>query len=430
MPFELDITQLDGSAAVRAVSKTLRSIDARLVDHGERVAFIACELLDEGKLPLDEELLFLLSVFHDIGAYKTDEIDRMVQFETQDVWNHAIYGYLFIKYMTPLKDAAEAILYHHAACAFLEAVETNYREYALLLHLADRIDIISAFSDDAAVKRLTDNSQNLFCPKLIRLFLGCFRQRRILEHLADDSYREKNQQRLNSFRITSKMALEYLKMIVFSIDFRSEHTVTHTINTISIALHIAKHFGLDAIHQERIYLGALLHDVGKIAIPVEILEYPGRLSPAQMEIMRTHVTETENLITGIIPEEICQIAERHHEKLDGSGYPHGLTGEVLDFSQRIVAVADIVSALGSRRSYKDPFPKEKTIAILREMQQKQLDPAICDYVCNNYDWIMIDTDTHRAAVIQRYQAMIEEFAVLKNRFDPTNDHLFDEEDSR
>ena len=191
-----------------------------------------------------------------------------------------------------------------------------------------------------------------------------------------------------------------------------------------MALNIAKHFGLDAVQQERIYLGALLHDVGKIAIPVEILEYPGRLSPEQMVIMRTHVTETENLITGIIPDEICQIAVRHHEKLDGSGYPHGLTGDSLDFSQRIVAVADIVSALGSRRSYKDPFPKEKTISILREMEQRQLDPVICDYVCSNYDRIMIDTDTYRAAVIARYQAMIDEFAALKNRFDPTNDHIF------
>lgn len=95
-----DVTELSGidsGVLINTVSGALQKIDPRLMEHGERVAFIACELMDEGRLPLDGELLFLLSVFHDIGAYKTDEIDRMVEFETESVKNHSVYGYLFLK---------------------------------------------------------------------------------------------------------------------------------------------------------------------------------------------------------------------------------------------------------------------------------------------------------------------------------------------
>ena len=208
--------------------------------------------------------------------------------------------------------------------------------------------------------------------------------------------------------------LEYLKMVVYSIDFRSDHTVTHTVNTISLALNIARYFGLQGEMLEKIYLGALLHDVGKIAIPTEILEYPGRLTSEQMDVMRTHVVETKLLIEGIVPEDICQIAIRHHEKLDGSGYPMGLKAAALTQPQRIVAVADIVSALSSRRSYKDPFPKEKTLTILNQMSQSQLDPEICRYVIEHYDAIMEATQGSRLRVIQQYQGIMQEYQELSS----------------
>lgn len=154
----------------------------------------------------------------------------------------------------------------------------------------------------------------------------------------------------------------------------------------------------------------MLHDVGKIAIPASILESPGRLSDTQMAVMRTHVRETEKLIKGIVPDDICEIAIRHHEKLDGSGYPHGLKAECLNREQRIVAVADIVSALASRRSYKDPFPKEESIRILRQMSVAQLDLQMCSYVCDHYDDIIVRTDQPRQYVIEQYKNIMREYA--------------------
>lgn len=191
--------------------------------------------------------------------------------------------------------------------------------------------------------------------------------------------------------------------------------MTHTINTVSLSLNIARRFGLDERTQEDIYLGALLHDVGKIAIPMSILESPGKLSDDEMTIMRTHVAETEALIKDIVPDNICQIAVRHHEKLDGSGYPHGLKADQLSFPQRIVAVADIVSALSNRRSYKEPFPEEKTVAVLRGMAGRLLDVPICQYVSDNYAAIMESTEPERAAVIAQYRSIMEEYDQLQKK---------------
>ena len=131
--------------------------------------------------------------------------------------------------------------------------------------------------------------------------------------------------------------------------------------------------------------------------------------------MRTHVVETRVMIEGIVPQRICEIAARHHEKLDGSGYPNGLVASELTVSQRIVAVADIVSALSSRRSYKDPFPKEKTLQILTDMSGSQLDEKVCEYVLANYDAIIDSTEPDRARVIAQYQAIMHEFDELSLR---------------
>ncbi len=407
------LEDIDAMAAVSAVGATLRRIDQRLMDHGERVAFLACTLCMEGELQLDIKNLFLLSVFHDVGVYKTEEIDRMVEFETSEIWNHSIYGYLFLKHMTPLKDYAQAILYHHAPWQAMEESGVRYRDYAALIHLADRMDIAFAYGKDSPEQSsLLNGSEGLFRSDYTALAKRCMQEGRLLESLSDGSYRQKNRDLCSRFLSDTRETLEFLKMIVYSIDFRSEYTVTHTVNTVSIALCIARHFQLEQEIIEKIFLGSLLHDVGKIAIPVSILENPGRLSPEQMDIMRTHVAETRALIEGIVPQEICEIAVRHHEKLDGSGYPLGLNASQLTQSQRIVAVADIVSALSSRRSYKEPYPKEKTLQILNKMNGRQLDGEICDYVISHFDEIIERTEPSRTRVIEQYQSIQREYCEL------------------
>ena len=215
MPHDILLDKVDPMAVVNAVNETLRRIDARLMDHGERVAFIACELCEAGALPLDMETLFLLSIFHDIGAYKTDEIDRMVEFETGDVWNHSAYGYLFLKHMTPLKDYAQAILHHHTPWHILKDLDTDCRDYASLIHLADRMDIAANYdAEKLLMGRLLDNSQGLLREEYLSLARAAVTERDIARRLAVGSYRKTNAARCRDFISGAAEALEYMKMLV------------------------------------------------------------------------------------------------------------------------------------------------------------------------------------------------------------------------
>ena len=166
---------------------------------------------------------------------------------------------------------------------------------------------------------------------------------------------------------------------------------------------------------------AMLHDLGKIGIPVEILEFPGKLSPQAMRVMRTHVDLTEHILGTNVSARVRDIALRHHEKLDGSGYPRGLNAESLDMPQRIVAVADIISALTGTRSYKDAFSKEKTVFILEDMAEKGLiDSVIVSMFVENYDTIMGAVRQRSQPILDKYHEMQRQYQVLERRMEDRN----------
>ena len=364
-------------------------------------------------LILDMDKLLILSLLHDVGAYKTEEIDKLVSFESNCVWSHSIYGYLFLKYMSPMGEASEAILYHHLNYSDYVKADSKYLDYAGLICLADRIDILNQMNSSACdLNQILKNSGTRFDPKYVKLFFDSHPER-IIAALNDGSYQKRIAQIISGFSFTFDEAFEYLKMMVFSVDFRSEYTVTHTINTVAISMELGRRFGLSEEELQRLYLGSLLHDVEKVAINPEILEFQGRLTPEKMEIMKRHVVYSKEIISGVVDEEIVKIAVRHHEKLDGSGYPDGLKENELTLSQQIVAVADIISALTSKRSYKEAFPKDKALTILNQMLNTgKLSPLVCDEMINNYDAIMSITDDSRNPIIRIYDVMHTEF--IKN----------------
>lgn len=137
---------------------------------------------------------------------------------------------------------------------------------------------------------------------------------------------------------------------------------------------------------EDIYNASPLHDVGKIAIPDNILLKPARLTPEEFEIMKTHTSLGEKYLkeayiesqTNSFLKMGIEIAGAHHEKWDGSGYPKGLSGEAIPLSARIMAVGDVYDALRSKRVYKEAFSHEKSVAILLEGKGKHFDPVMID----------------------------------------------------
>lgn len=131
---------------------------------------------------------------------------------------------------------------------------------------------------------------------------------------------------------------------------------------------------------------APLHDIGKIQVPDAILNKPGRLTDEEFTKMKTHTTaggEILEQVIKLVPDSVYlreakNLAEYHHEKWDGTGYPHGISGENIPLSARVMAVADVFDALVSRRSYKEPFPFDRALDIIREGAGKHFDPKIAD----------------------------------------------------
>jgi putative nucleotidyltransferase with HDIG domain len=399
------------------LEKALNYVDERLMDHGKRVAYLMYKTLSRARLYEGKELrdICLLGVLHDVGAYKTEEIDKMVVFETVDVWEHSIYGYLFLSCFSPLKDLADVVLYHHANCDEVRLLENEgHQMLAQLMSLCDRADIFAITGGiDAAFKQYVEKQRDKkYRGDVVDMFMATGISVDGLRGAvdADEGFKEL----LSVTSLTGEEVDAYLKMIIYAIDFRSRYTVIHTVGLGFVAIKIAELLGVDADGLEKIRTGALLHDIGKIGIPVSILDFPGKLSDPDMAKMRTHIELSEKILRGNVDEEILNIAINHHEKLDGSGYHRRLSAPDIAFHDRIVAVADIFEALCGIRSYKTAFPKEKIIGIISGMSEKGLiDKDISELVIEQYDIIAEDLHCKTRPVFALYNALNEDFAWIR-----------------
>ena len=403
---------LKNEKIINILEKSLNFVDARLMDHGKRVAYRVYRML-EPQNKYDEKMLrdiCVLAMLHDIGAYKTEEIDKMAVFEELVVWEHSVYGYLFLKYFSPLKDLSQAILFHHANCAEIVYADPFIQELAQLIFICDRADIFSLaeHGPNAFQKHIENARGKQFRSDIIDMFLSADTN---LVSIADCiNCDEKFNRILYETPLSGEEVDKYLEMVIFSIDFRSHQTVFHTITTTGISACLGRLMGMNEEEIEIIKTGAMLHDIGKIGIPISILESPNRLTPEEFAIMKTHVEVGEKIIKGSVHEEIISIAGHHHEKINGTGYPKKLGASELSRSDRIVAVADIFSALCSKRTYKEEFPKETITKILTEMVQEGLvDPEIASLSITHTDEILDDIQKISAPVLEAYDTLNNDY---------------------
>lgn len=181
---------------------------------------------------------------------------------------------------------------------------------------------------------------------------------------------------------------DMLYMLGESIETRSKETGQHVRRVSTYCKLIALGIGLSEHEAEVIEIASPLHDFGKIGIPDNILHKPGKLEGEEWETMKTHAMigcELLNNSDREILKAASVIAGQHHEHWDGNGYPKGLSGKDIHIYARIVAVADVFDALGSRRCYKEPWPLKKIIDYLKKCSGKQFDPDLIDWVIGNIE---------------------------------------------
>ncbi len=161
-----------------------------------------------------------------------------------------------------------------------------------------------------------------------------------------------------------------LKVMSASIDARDSLTRGHSVKVTEYALDICRVMHLDDDFCEAVRVAALLHDYGKLAIPDDILKKPGKLTPSEYEQIKTHAQKTGAILRQInfktTLSNVPEIAEAHHEKLDGSGYPYGLKGEDIPLGAKIIAVADIFEALTAERHYRTSLPVDTALNMIRK----------------------------------------------------------------
>jgi len=163
-----------------------------------------------------------------------------------------------------------------------------------------------------------------------------------------------------------------------SVEMRDPYTAGHQERVARIAVAIATEMDLDVGEVEAIELAARIHDLGKLAVPAEILARPGRLNDAEMQVVRGHSRAGSDLLARVgFPEHIREMVLQHHERFDGSGYPGGLVGEQITLGSRIIAVADVFEAMASHRPYRATRGGELALAELARGAGAQYDPDAC-----------------------------------------------------
>jgi len=162
-----------------------------------------------------------------------------------------------------------------------------------------------------------------------------------------------------------------------AVELRDQETGGHTERVVELGLRLAQVMGLKGEQLEDFRRGTILHDVGKIGIPDQILKKPGPLTPKEWAIMRLHPVYAYEWL-GQIPylSQALQIPYAHHERWDGSGYPNGLKGKEIPLPARIFAVVNVYDALISDRPYRVAWPKEKALAYLQAEAGRSLDPQV------------------------------------------------------
>jgi HD-GYP domain-containing protein (c-di-GMP phosphodiesterase class II) len=175
--------------------------------------------------------------------------------------------------------------------------------------------------------------------------------------------------------LVEAVANDEFRGILNGVRDHDNYTFAHSMRIATFLALFGFNIGLSKNEQIILASGGLLHDVGKTAIPFEVLNKPGRLDPAEFAVMKGHVTATVGYLKGFadLPKGVITIAAQHHERLDGSGYPLGLAGNQLDRLARIASIIDVFGALTDRRIYKEGMGAEAALNFIMNEMGAQLD---------------------------------------------------------
>lgn len=196
----------------------------------------------------------------------------------------------------------------------------------------------------------------------------------------DITGRKRGEEALRASEGRLKQSLEgTIGAVAKAVEVRDPYTAGHQRRVGQLACAIAKEMGLEDERIEGIHMGAMIHDIGKIYVPAEILNRPGRLTDTEFDLVKSHPQVGYDIVGGVeFPWPVADMILQHHERLNGSGYPQALKGDKIVIEARILGVADVVEAMASHRPYRPGLGVGKALAEIQKNRGKYYDPTVVD----------------------------------------------------
>lgn len=295
--------------------------------------------------------------------------------------HHCTIGERNIRLMPFRTDVKNIILFHHENADGSGALKKTASETTLksqILHLADILDMKYRLTTltEPEFNELREwvkaQSGKLFSEKAVELFLSSVNYDWIT-YLQDKGALDYLHEELRTiiFDYTDEEIHNIADLFAKIVDYKSEFTQSHSRGVADKAEFMARYYGFDKEKAIRYYFAGAMHDIGKLIVSNDILEKPGKLTADEFTEMKNHASATYYVLSQIkeMPD-ILEWASNHHEKLNGGGYPRGLSEKELSFEEQLMACIDIYQALTEKRPYKDGMSHEKTISIMMDMVNK------------------------------------------------------------
>jgi HD-GYP domain-containing protein (c-di-GMP phosphodiesterase class II) len=382
------------SDIVLSFSKALDFVNPAVTNHHMRVAIIASEIAREFGISRQEIAdIFLASTLHDIGAFSLKDRLATLEFEVKTPYLHAERGYALLKDkgLNSFNDIAKIIRYHHTPWAegrgsYFVSNNEKIPTGSHIIHLADRIAILIDEQHDALnqgsriVEVIKAHSNKTFMPELVEAFEGLSAK----EYFWFDTASPEIDRIVSDRNILPEVDLDIDSLLKISglfshiIDYRSPFTAVHSAGVSAVATLLAQMIGFSDIECKLMSIAGYLHDIGKLAVPSEILEKPARLSNEEFNIMKSHVYHSYRILETVSGLDIINTwASFHHERMDSKGYPFHLSGGELSIGSRVMAVADVFTAITEDRPYRKGISGEEALKIIEDMARNgSLDQSI------------------------------------------------------
>jgi len=398
----------------------LKMFDRRPIVHGGKVAYYVYMMLKQkGKLEQkkqyeDYELadIVFLTTFHDIGAYKTENIDQMIRYETKDVRAHSLYGKLFLEKLTLYSDLAGVILNHHTDYATLSKSGFEHNELASYINLAEAIDIFKeSLGEKFSLEIFKKNVGTKFSPQAFDLFCKADEEYNLFEKVSSGAYKEEISKLMDSFILSNEEKEKYLELLMFTISLKSDIMMDYAARCVALCEKLGILMKLNDVQRTNLQYAAYVHDIGYMAFRQSWIENPTKLSAAHLEKVAQHTILMEQLLKDRMKREVIIIAAAHHERVDGKGYPRRLTEKQMNLSQLILQFSDMVATMMTTA-----YKKEKVIEkVKRQTESGCFSPVVSNTFIEKFDEIAEYTKERSNEILKNLKVINEQYENIKPR---------------